>query len=59
MRTSRYELQYRPLQGGVRKLDTSGIAWSEVGGHPLSKGDLFCLHYMMDLENHVSLYLSH
>src|SRR5207237_271149 len=27
--------------------------------HPLSKGDLFCLHYMMDIENHVPLYLSH
>ena len=27
--------------------------------YPLSKGDLFCLHYMMDIENHVPLYLSH
>ncbi|MDQ6900621.1 MAG: ferritin-like domain-containing protein [Candidatus Dormibacteraeota bacterium] len=42
-----------------RKLDIAGIDWDGVSGHPLSKGDLFCLHYMMDIENHVSLYLSH
>src|SRR6266851_2355 len=42
-----------------RKLDTAGIDWAAVTGSPLSKGDLFCLHYMMDIENHVPLYLSH
>jgi len=42
-----------------RKLDTTGVRWDDVTRHPLSKGDLFCLHYMMDIENHVSLYLSH
>jgi hypothetical protein len=42
-----------------KKVDTAGIAWDEVTRHPLSKGDLFCLHYMMDIENHVPLYLSH
>jgi hypothetical protein len=42
-----------------RKLDTTGVAWDEVTRHPLSKGDLFALHYMMDIENHVPLYLSH
>jgi len=42
-----------------RKLDTTGIEWDRVSDHDLSKGDLFCLHYMMDIENHVSLYLSH
>ena len=42
-----------------RKLDTTGVRWDEVTGHPLSKGDLYCLHYMMDIENHVPLYLSH
>jgi hypothetical protein len=42
-----------------RKLDVTGIDWDAVAEHPLSKGDLFCLHYMMDIENHVSLYLSH
>jgi hypothetical protein len=42
-----------------KKVDTSGVAWDDVAAHPLSKGDLFCLHYMMDIENHVPLYLSH
>jgi hypothetical protein len=42
-----------------KKLDTAGIDWKEVAANPLSKGDLFCLHYMMDIENHVPLYLSH
>ena len=42
-----------------KKLDIAGIDWDEVTAHPLSKGDLFCLHYMMDIENHVPLYLSH
>jgi Fatty acid desaturase len=42
-----------------KKLDTAGIAWEEVSANHLSKGDLFCLHYMMDIENHVPLYLSH
>ena len=42
-----------------KKLDTAGIAWDEVTANQLSKGDLFCLHYMMDIENHVPLYLSH
>lgn len=42
-----------------KKLDITGVAWEEVTARPLSKGDLFCLHYMMDIENHVPLYLSH
>jgi hypothetical protein len=42
-----------------KKLDTTGVAWDTVTEHGLSKGDLFCLHYMMDIENHVPLYLSH
>src|SRR5258708_12066710 len=42
-----------------KKVDTAGIDWDAVKQHGLSKGDLFCLHYMMDIENHVPLYLSH
>lgn len=42
-----------------RKLDTAGVDWDRVPESELSKGDLFCLHYMMDIENHVPLYLSH
>ena len=42
-----------------KKLDIAGVAWDEVAANRLSKGDLLCLHYMMDIENHVPLYLSH
>jgi hypothetical protein len=42
-----------------KKLDIAGVAWDQVAANHLSKGDLFCLHYMMDIENHVPLYLSH
>jgi hypothetical protein len=42
-----------------KKLDIAGVAWDEVTTNRLSSGDLFCLHYMMDIENHVPLYLSH
>jgi len=42
-----------------KKVDMTGVAWDDVTAHQLSKGDLFCLHYMMDIENHVPLYLSH
>lgn len=42
-----------------KKVDVTGVAWDEVTEHQLSRGDLFCLHYMMDIENHVPLYLSH
>ena len=42
-----------------RKLDTTGVEWERIRDYPLSKGDLFFLHYAMDVENHVPLYLSH
>jgi hypothetical protein len=42
-----------------KKVDTAGVMWDEVTSSKLSNGDLFCLHYMMDIENHVPLYLSH
>ena len=42
-----------------KKLDTTGVRWDDVARYPLSKGDLYALHYMMDIENHVPLYLSH
>src|SRR5258708_703120 len=42
-----------------KKVDTTGIDWEAVKQHGLSKGDLFCLHYMMDIENHGPLYLAH
>lgn len=42
-----------------RKLDTAGVEWGRIREFPLSQGDLFFLHYAMDVENHVPLYLSH
>jgi len=42
-----------------KKVETAGVLWEEVTSSKLSNGDLFCLHYMMDIENHVPLYLSH
>lgn len=40
-----------------KKVDLSGIAWEEVPRHPLSDGDVMCLHYMMDIEAHTVIYL--
>jgi hypothetical protein len=40
-----------------KKVDLSGIDWDEVPGHPLSTGDVMCLHYMMDIETHTVIYL--
>jgi hypothetical protein len=40
-----------------KKVDLSGIAWEEVANHPLSDGDVLCLHYMMDIEAHTVIYL--
>src|SRR5437867_4794946 len=40
-----------------RKVDLSGIDWDEVPRHPLSDGDVMCLHYMMDIETHTVIYL--
>jgi fatty acid desaturase len=42
-----------------RRLDTTGIDWDRVRDHALSQGDLYFLHYSMDIENSVPLYLSH
>ena len=40
-----------------RKVDLSGVDWDEVPRHPLSDGDVMCLHYMMDIETHTVIYL--
>jgi rubrerythrin len=40
-----------------KKVDLSGIEWDQVPGHPLSTGDVMCLHYMMDIETHTVIYL--
>jgi rubrerythrin len=40
-----------------KKIDLSGIDWDDVPNHPLSDGDVMCLHYMMDIEAHTVIYL--
>ena len=40
-----------------RKLDLSGIDWENVATHPLTDGDVMCIHYMMDIETHTVIYL--
>ena len=40
-----------------KKVDLSGIEWDAVPDHPLSDGDVMCLHYMMDIEAHTVIYL--
>jgi hypothetical protein len=40
-----------------KKIDLSEIDWDRVADHPLSDGDVMCLHYMMDIEAHTVIYL--
>jgi rubrerythrin len=40
-----------------RKVDLSEIEWDEISNHPLSDGEVMCLHYMMDIEAHTVVYL--
>jgi hypothetical protein len=40
-----------------RKLDLSELDWDDIPNHPLSDGDVMCMHYMMDIETHTVIYL--
>jgi rubrerythrin len=40
-----------------KKVDLSGIEWDRIPDHPLTDGDVMCLHYMMDIEAHTVIYL--
>jgi hypothetical protein len=40
-----------------KKVDLSEIDWDDIPNHPLSDGDVMCLHYMMDIETHTVIYL--
>jgi hypothetical protein len=40
-----------------KKVDLSGIDWEDVPNHPLSDGEVMCVHYMMDIETHTVIYL--
>jgi len=40
-----------------KKVDLSEVDWSDIRNHPLSDGDVMCMHYMMDIETHTVIYL--
>ena len=40
-----------------KRVDLSGVAWEEIGRHPLSEAEARCLAYMMDIETHTSVFL--
>jgi hypothetical protein len=40
-----------------KKVDLSGIDWGKIPDHPLTDGQVMCLHYMMDIEAHTVIYL--
>jgi rubrerythrin len=40
-----------------KKVDLSEIEWDSIPNHPLTDGDVMCLHYMMDIETHTVIYL--
>src|SRR4249920_2028672 len=40
-----------------KKVDLSEIEWDRIPDHPLSDGDVMCMHYMMDIETHTVIYL--
>ena len=40
-----------------KKVDLGEIDWESIPDHPLSDGDVMCLHYMMDIEAHTVIYL--
>jgi hypothetical protein len=40
-----------------KKLDLGALDWADIPNHPLSDGDVMCMHYMMDIETHTVIYL--
>ena len=40
-----------------KKVDLSHLDWDDIPNHPLSDGDVMCMHYMMDIESHTVIYL--
>jgi hypothetical protein len=40
-----------------KRLDLSELDWDDIPRHPLSDGDVMCMHYMMDIETHTVIYL--
>jgi hypothetical protein len=40
-----------------KKVDLSHLDWDDIPNHPLSDGDVMCMHYMMDIESHTVIYM--
>jgi hypothetical protein len=40
-----------------KKVNLSHLDWDDIPNHPLSDGDVMCMHYMMDIESHTVIYL--
>ena len=40
-----------------KRVDLSELDWDDIPNHPLSDGDIMCMHYMMDIETHTVIYL--
>ncbi|HEX8073911.1 MAG TPA: ferritin-like domain-containing protein [Thermoleophilaceae bacterium] len=40
-----------------KKLDLTDLDWDDIPNHPLSDGDVMCMHYMLDIETHTVIYL--
>jgi len=40
-----------------KRLDLNGLEWERIPEHPLTDGDVMCMHYMMDIETHTVIYL--
>ena len=40
-----------------KRLDLTHLDWADIPNHPLTDGDVMCLHYMMDIETHTVIYL--
>jgi rubrerythrin len=40
-----------------KRVDLSGVAWDEIGRHPVSETEARCLAYMMDIESHTAIFL--
>ena len=40
-----------------KKVNLEGVDWEDIPNHPLSDGDVMCMHYMMDIETHTVIYL--
>lgn len=40
-----------------KKVDLSGVRWSEISDHPVTSAEARCLTYMMDIESHTVIFL--